>query len=363
MFKFQIKKQKQQACPAKLLQRSGGFTLLEILLVVGIIALLAGVVIIAINPARQLATVRNTERKSDLKEVHSAMQQFYIDHSYYPASSSLSTLSEICNTGTASTSVTGQCDNLTDLSALVPDYLVAIPADPNVTTADGTGYQILENPSRHLILIATGAELNGIIAIGTSTAPGGNQLVTHAVTFNANGGTGSMDPLLIISGDSANLTSNSFTRTSYTFAGWATSIGGAVAYPDNSSYTMGSNNVTLYAQWTEWYASDLPSGSIHWSNASSSCASLSTAGGLKPGIAWRLPTIYELEALYNNQSDPTPVGFTADYYWSSTMYNYDGNTTEYVYIFWMAYGGGSGNLNDGRKMEDNPASCYTRCVR
>ena len=53
--------------------KKSGFTLLEILLVVGIIAILAGIVIVAINPAKQLATVRNTERKSDIKQINNAL--------------------------------------------------------------------------------------------------------------------------------------------------------------------------------------------------------------------------------------------------------------------------------------------------
>ena len=72
-----------------------GFTLLEILLVVGIIAILAGIVIVAINPSRQLATVRNTQRLSDLKQISNAMTQYYIDHNAYPASTTPSTLTEI----------------------------------------------------------------------------------------------------------------------------------------------------------------------------------------------------------------------------------------------------------------------------
>lgn len=77
-----------------------GFTLLEILLVVGIIAVLAGIVIVAINPSKQLATVRDTERKSDIKQINNALMQYYIDNHEYPDSvSSVTTLKEICNTG------------------------------------------------------------------------------------------------------------------------------------------------------------------------------------------------------------------------------------------------------------------------
>ena len=63
-----------------------GFTLLEILLVVAIISILAGIVIIAINPAKQLGATRDAERKQIIAEVNKAMVQFYIDKAFYPAS-------------------------------------------------------------------------------------------------------------------------------------------------------------------------------------------------------------------------------------------------------------------------------------
>lgn len=50
-----------------------GFTLLEILLVIGIIAVLAAIVIIAINPSKMLARARDTERKVDIAEVNKAL--------------------------------------------------------------------------------------------------------------------------------------------------------------------------------------------------------------------------------------------------------------------------------------------------
>ncbi len=73
----------------------------------------------------------------------------------------------------------------------------------------------------------------------------------YTVTFNANGGTGIMSNQSIAYLASANLTTNAFTRTGYTFAGWATTSGGTVAYANGASYTMSAAaNVTLYAKWT-----------------------------------------------------------------------------------------------------------------
>jgi len=75
---------------------------------------------------------------------------------------------------------------------------------------------------------------------------------TYTVTFNKNdaGATGSMSAQTIASGSSAALTACAFTKTGWTFAGWAETEDGAVDYADGASYTMGVSNVTLYAKWT-----------------------------------------------------------------------------------------------------------------
>ena len=77
---------------------------------------------------------------------------------------------------------------------------------------------------------------------------------TYTVKYDANGGTGTTaDSSHTYDADKA-LTANGFTKTGYTFAGWATSATGAAAYTDgenvkNLTATDGGT-VTLYAKWT-----------------------------------------------------------------------------------------------------------------
>ena len=73
---------------------------------------------------------------------------------------------------------------------------------------------------------------------------------SFTVSFNSNGGTGTMSSQAIVYLASENLTVNSFIRTGYTFAGWNTADDGTgTDYADQAAYTMGSADVILYAQW------------------------------------------------------------------------------------------------------------------
>jgi len=73
----------------------------------------------------------------------------------------------------------------------------------------------------------------------------------YIITFDMNDteAAGIMNNQTITFGTSDNLSSNTFSKTGWTFEGWATTSGGSVAYTDGASYTMGSSNVTLYAKW------------------------------------------------------------------------------------------------------------------
>jgi general secretion pathway protein G len=68
----------------RLLKKQGGFTLLELLIVIVIIGILA--VLIIPNLASGPARARDAQRKSDLRNIKTALETYYNDNNSYPVS-------------------------------------------------------------------------------------------------------------------------------------------------------------------------------------------------------------------------------------------------------------------------------------
>ncbi len=76
----------------------------------------------------------------------------------------------------------------------------------------------------------------------------GNEI---AITFDPNGGAGSMEPMSVNPGVNNILSSNTFTREGYTFTGWNTKADGkGTGYADGATVKF-DVDTTLYAQWTQ----------------------------------------------------------------------------------------------------------------
>lgn len=76
-----------------------------------------------------------------------------------------------------------------------------------------------------------------------------NKEKTFTVTFNANGGTGTMAVQTFTGNESQALTANAFTKEGYEFVNWNTMADGSGnSYSDKQTITL-TDNMTLYAQW------------------------------------------------------------------------------------------------------------------
>jgi len=105
-------------------KKEKGFTLIELLLVIGILATLLAITLVAINPTRQFQAANNTKRRNDVNVILNAINQYQAEHSgSLPAT--------IPATATVIGNGTGQLDLC---SALVTTYIAALPVDPNTNS-------------------------------------------------------------------------------------------------------------------------------------------------------------------------------------------------------------------------------------
>lgn len=137
-----------------------GFTLLEILLVVAAIGILAGIVIIAINPSKQLGDTRNAQRQADVATILNAVYQYALDNNGTLPASITTTATGVCATG-------GTCTGLIDLTVLTTagKYLVAMPRDPQSPTGNTTGYTIMKDVNGRIVVAAPAAENSKVISV------------------------------------------------------------------------------------------------------------------------------------------------------------------------------------------------------
>jgi prepilin-type N-terminal cleavage/methylation domain-containing protein len=106
-----------------------GFTLIEILVVMGMIGILAGTVLVAVNPLKQFAQARNTQRVSNVNAILNAIGNRIADNNGMFASDGT------CNYALP----TNEAKNISDTGegidlrpCLVPKYIPELPYDPSL---------------------------------------------------------------------------------------------------------------------------------------------------------------------------------------------------------------------------------------
>jgi prepilin-type N-terminal cleavage/methylation domain-containing protein len=140
-----------------------GFTLIEVLVVIGILAVLLLITLVAINPARQFSQANNTQRGSDVNSILNAINQYAADNKGTLPAGITTSVQPISNTGA----------DLCDL--LVTDYLAALPRDPLTpggsiaesacAAAYTTGYTVVRSATNNRVTVAApAAELGASIS-------------------------------------------------------------------------------------------------------------------------------------------------------------------------------------------------------
>jgi prepilin-type N-terminal cleavage/methylation domain-containing protein len=107
-----------------------GFTLVELMIVIAILAILAAIVIFALNPAELFRRARDSQRMSDLRVLSSALSYYLADATTPILDGATNTL---CTGGTGDATIFATADNATEPAGWEWDA-------STVRAVDGTGW-------------------------------------------------------------------------------------------------------------------------------------------------------------------------------------------------------------------------------
>lgn len=150
------------------MNKSQGFTLIEVLIVIGIIAVLATIVLVAVNPTRQFKLARDTQRTSNVNALLNAIHQNISEHKGVficnGNQKDIPTIPRLVQSASSSPESEGDIAD-----CLVPDYISSLPFDPILSDAHynnnndyNTGYIIYKDLNNRITASSTGELTNSI---------------------------------------------------------------------------------------------------------------------------------------------------------------------------------------------------------
>lgn len=154
--------------------KSSGFTLVELLTVIGVIGIILTAVLLILDPVAQVQKANDAKRKADLSQVQKALETYFQDNGKYPPVSSSSPLYRMV-----------RLDGTTaDWGQQFTPYMSTLPKDPISTR----NYAYYTNSSRQSYYLYAALERNN----DRQFCNGGNpctSLISNGIPSNACGGT------------------------------------------------------------------------------------------------------------------------------------------------------------------------------
>ncbi len=152
------------------MKKQKGFTLIELLIVIAIIAILASIIYVAVDPARRIQEARDAQRWSSVNSILNAYLKYTVDNvGTEPTTITGTSAHMISITGTTGvTAPTDACAATTtayvaNLSNLVPNYIAEIPVDTNF--ANDSGYYITRNSAGRITIGACNPERTTAVSV------------------------------------------------------------------------------------------------------------------------------------------------------------------------------------------------------
>lgn len=176
----------------KKVHSSIGFSLIEIMVVISIISILASVLYVNFNAARESS--RDQVRTTDLKQLQLAVELYKAQNGRYPDSGCAGASNTFYGPGPepdgSVPSVTGNYRSCDDwIVGLVPEFIAELPSDPISESEPGRGFYYRTDGGSYKIIVKHAVERNFITSYnqefarcpqpsGTTYCPAGNSPAT-----------------------------------------------------------------------------------------------------------------------------------------------------------------------------------------